>query len=315
MPDQFTRRDVVRLGLVAGAALGLTRGGFAAAESANSGLASKIIPSSGEKIPVVGLGTNAYSVSAPDELSARREVLKRMAELGASVIDTAPSYGDSETVLGGFLAELAIRDRMFLATKVTANDGEQEPGKAMFAESLKRLRTDHVDLLQVHSLKGVDALMPVLKEWKSAKRIRYIGVTTSRGEQHAELLATMKGHELDFIQVNYSLGDRDAAEKILPLAAERGVAVLLNLPFGGRRGSLFKLSADKPVPPWATELGIASWGQFFLKYAISHPAVTCAIPGTTKVTHLIDNQGAAHGALPNAKTRKKMEELWDSMVS
>ncbi len=307
MKHPMSRRDLIRLGLLAGAGLGLAEAGET--------LTRKAIPSSGEKIPVVGLGTNAYSVTDAGELESRRAVLKRMSEAGASVVDTAPAYGDSEKVLGGFLAELGIRERMFLATKITAGEGEPEPGKALFEASLERLRTQRIDLLQVHSLKGVDVLMPVLKEWKAAKRIRYIGVTTSRGEQHEELLGTMSRHPLDFIQVNYSIGDRAAAEKILPLAAERGVAVLLNLPFGGRRGSLFAQTNGKALPAYAAELGIASWGQFFLKYAISHPAVTCAIPGTTKVSHLEDNLGAARGPLPDAAQRSKMQETWEALAS
>ena len=312
--SQFTRRDVIRVAAFAGAGLAAARAGLAGTDGKSPALAAKAIPASGENIPVVGLGTNAYSVSAPDELAARREVLRQMAELGASVVDTAPAYGDSEAVLGGIVAELGIRDRMFLATKITATDGEKDPGRAMFEESLRRLRTDHVDLLQVHSLKGVDALLPALKEWKSAKRIRYLGVTTSRAEQHAELLETMRRHPLDFIQVNYSLGDRDAAERILPLATERGIAVLLNLPFGGRRGrNLVQQATGKSLPAWAADAGIESWGQFFLKYAISHPAVTCAIPGTTKVAHLLDNLGAARDPMPDAAMRKKMEAYWDSI--
>ncbi|HZF14764.1 MAG TPA: aldo/keto reductase [Steroidobacteraceae bacterium] len=307
MGQPFSRRDLIRLGLLAGAGIQLA--------DAGETLTRKTIPSSGETIPVVGLGTNAYGVSDAGELEARRAVLKRMSEVGASVVDTAPAYGDSEKVLGEFLTQLGIHDRMFLATKITAAEGERDPGKAMFEASLERLLTGRIDLLQVHSLKGVDPLMPVLKEWKAAKRIRYLGVTTSRGEQHEELLATMARHPLDFIQVNYSIGDRAAAAKILPLAAERGVAVLLNLPFGGRRGSLFAQTNGRALPAFAAELGIASWGQFFLKYVISHPAVTCAIPGTTKISHLDDNLGAARGALPDAALRKKMEATWDALAS
>jgi aryl-alcohol dehydrogenase-like predicted oxidoreductase len=312
----LTRRDFVRLGLLAGVGVDGVSRALASPDDKTASLTTKSVPSSGEKLPVIGLGTNAYSVSAPDELAARREVLKRMAELGASVVDTAPAYGDSESVLGGLVAELGIRDRLFLATKITASDSEKDPGKAMFEESLKRLRTERIDLLQVHSLRGVDVLMPALRDWKSAKRIRYIGVTTSRGDQHPELLSVMGRHPIDFIQVNYSLGDRDAADRILPLAADRGMAVLVNLPFGGRRGrNLFQQTALKPLPAWAADFGIRSWGQFFLKYAVSHPAVTCAIPGTTKVSHLVDNLGAARGPLLDPDVRRRMEETWDRMSS
>jgi aryl-alcohol dehydrogenase-like predicted oxidoreductase len=313
MSNLFNRRDLVRLGLVGAAGLGVARSVAAAAGARDVALTVKAIPASGEKFPVVGLGTNGYSVSDPVELAARREVVKRMAEVGASVIDTAPAYGESEAVLGTFMAELGVRNRLFVATKITAGEGDEDPGRAMFENSLKRLRTDRVDLLQVHSLAGIDLLIPVLEDWKAAKRLRYVGATTSRGEQHADLLAAMKRHRLDFIQVNYSIGDRAAAERILPLATERGTAVLLNLPFGGRRGSLFKQSSGKPLPPYAAELGIASWGQFLLKYAVSHPAVTCAIPGTTKLAHFDDNMGAARGPLPDANQRRQMEATWDAL--
>lgn len=313
MGKDFNRRDLLELGVAAVTGLALSRSIGAAQGTQGVPLTMKAIPASGEKIPVVGLGTNGYSVSDPAELAARRDVVKRMAELGASVIDTAPAYGESEVVLGGFLAELGIRSRMFVATKITARAGEEDPGRAMFENSLKRLKTDRLDLVQVHSLAGIDLLVPVLKDWKAAKRLRYLGATTSRGEQHADLLAAMDRHPLDFIQVNYSIGDRAAADRILPRAAERGVAVLVNLPFGGRRGSLFKQSSGKPLPPYAAELGIASWGQFFLKYAVSHPAVTCAIPGTTQLSHFDDNIGAAHGALPDAKQRQQMEATWDAL--
>jgi aryl-alcohol dehydrogenase-like predicted oxidoreductase len=310
---RITRRELLGLGALTG--LGLARTA-PSAESSSVPLTTKAIPSSGERIPVVGLGTNAYGVSSAEALAARRDVLKRMAELGASVVDTAPAYGESESVLGGLIAELGIRERLFLATKITADAGDREPGKAMFEASLQRLRTQRVDLLQVHSLRGVDTLMPVLEDWKSSKRIRYVGATTSRGEQHEELLGVMTRHPLDFIQVNYSIGDRDAADRILPLAADRAIAVLVNLPFGGRRGrNLFQHTAGKPLPPLAAELGIGSWGQFFLKHVLSHPAVTCAIPGTTQLSHLIDNLAAARGPLPDAEARKQMEELWDRIAS
>ena len=315
MGQPFSRRDLLRFGVVAATGLSVSRSIAATPGGQSPALTMKAIPASGEKIPVVGLGTNGYSVSDPAELAARRAVVKRMAELGASVIDTAPAYGESEVVLGGFLAQLGIRGQMFVATKITAREGDENPGRAMFENSLKRLQTDRIDLLQVHSLAGIDLLVPVLKDWKAARRVRYLGATTSHGEQHADLLAAMNRHPLDFIQVNYSLGDRAAADRILPLAAERGIAVLVNLPFGGRRGSLFKHSSGKPLPAYAAELGMASWGQFFLKYVVSHPAVTCAIPGTTQISHFDDNIGAARGALPDAGQRKQMEATWDALPS
>ena len=304
MSMQFTRRNVIRMGALAAVGLGL--GGSREAGAATPALIRRAIPSSGEQIAVIGLGTTGFGVGAPDEVAARRAVLKRLVDAGASVVDTAPAYGESETVLGGLIAELGTRDKVFLATKITR--------AANFEESLRRLRTDHLDLLQVHSLQGTETLLPLMLEWRAAKRIRYLGVTTSRGSQHDELIDTMRRHPLDFIQVNYSLGDRDAAGTLLPLAHDRGIAVLVNIPFGGPRGrNLFRQVSGKNLPPWAADLGIASWGQFFLKYVISHPAVTCAIPGTTRLEHLEDNLAGGIGILPPESVRKKMESLWDSL--
>ena len=161
----------------------------------------------------------------------------------------------------------------------------------------------------MHNLNGVGALLPTLQQWKQEKKIRYIGITTSRLSQHAEMIAAMRAHTLDFIQVDYSITNREAASTILPLAAERRVAVLVNLPFG--RSSLFREAAGRPLPPWAADIDVKSWAQYFLKYVISHPAVTCAIPGSTKVSHLIDNQGAGRGRLPDKSLRRRMEEYWD----
>jgi aryl-alcohol dehydrogenase-like predicted oxidoreductase len=301
---QLSRRDAIRLGALGAVGLGLGCGRQAVAETPT--LIRREIPASGERIAVIGLGTTGFSVSAPDELAARSAVLKRLVEAGASVVDTAPAYGESESALGGLIAGLGVRDKVFLATKITR--------AANFEESLRRLRTDHVDLLQVHSLQGTQTLLPLMAEWKAAKRIRYLGVTTSRSSQHAELIATMHRHPLDFIQVNYSIADRDAAGTILPLAHDRGIAVLVNVPFGGPRGrNLFRQVGDRKLPPWAADLGIASWGQFFLKYVVSHPAVTCAIPGTTRVEHLEDNLAGGSGLLPPASVRARMEAFWDAI--
>jgi aryl-alcohol dehydrogenase-like predicted oxidoreductase len=171
------------------------------------------------------------------------------------------------------------------------------------------LRTRRVDLLQVHNLNGVAGLIPLMQGWKKAGKIRYLGVTTSRVSQHAELMDVMRNEPLDFIQVDYSIANRDAAAGVLPLALERKLAVLVNLPFG--RSSLFRQAAGGDLPGWTAEIDVASWAQFFLKYVISHPAVTCAIPGSTKLSHLIDNQGAGRGRLPDPAMRRRMEEYWD----
>jgi aryl-alcohol dehydrogenase-like predicted oxidoreductase len=234
-----------------------------------------------------------------------------MNELGGSVIDTAAAYGDSEALIGDALAALGIRDRMFLATKLTADGFFSGGGEASFHRSLERLKTQRIDLLQVHNLNGVDSLMPLLQQWKKAGNIRYLGVTTSRVSQHGDIVEAMRKYPLDFIQVDYSIANRDAAASVFPVALERRVAVLVNLPLA--RAALIGQAGERKLPDWAADIDVSSWSQFFLKYVISHPAVTCAIPGSTKLAHLEDNQAAARGRLPDAATRSKMEKLWDGM--
>jgi aryl-alcohol dehydrogenase-like predicted oxidoreductase len=272
-------------------------------------LITRAIPSSGEKIPAVGLGTDSFRASESDAIRAE---IARMSELGGSVIDTAAAYGDSEALIGDALAALGIRERIFLASKLTADGffSSGGGGEASFRRSLERLKVERLDLLQVHNLDGVDSLMPMLQQWKKAGKIRYIGVTTSRVSQHTELVLAMRKYALDFVQVDYSLANRDAAASVFPLALERRMAVLVNLPLA--RASLFGQAAERKLPDWAADIDVSSWSQFFLKYVISHRAVTCAIPGSTKVAHLVDNQAAARGRLPDAATRLKMEQFWDA---
>ena len=240
--------------------------------------------------------------------------VQRMQQMGGTVIDTAAAYGDSEELIGGALAALNLRSRLFIATKLTASGaglfGNGPGGKASFDRSLERLKTPRVDLLQVHNLDGVDTLMPLLQEWKQAGRIRYIGITTSRVGQHAQMVELMRKHTLDFVQVDYSLANRDAAANVLPLAMERRVAVLANIPFGF--GAVLRQAQTRKLPAWAADIDATSWGQLLLKYVISHPAVTCAIPGSTQVAHLEDNQRAARGRLPDEALRRKMEQFWDA---
>jgi len=309
-----SRRDAIKAGLLAGAGLAIGRLPVAAEAGRFRQLPqiTKTIPSSGEQIPAVGLGTNQYGVSTPEEMAPLREVLKQMPGLGGKVIDTAPSYRRSETVLGELMAELGNKDQFFLSTKVTDPDGDVSEGIRQMENSFKVLKTDVIDLMEVHNLNGTDAILPVMKEWKQEGRIRYIGVTTSRTASHEALMDIMRREDLDFVQVNYSIGARDAGEALLPLAQDRGIAVMLNVPFGGRRGSVFGTLADKELPEWASEFDCSSWAQFCLKYLISHSAVTCPIPGTTDVGHLADNLGAARGSLPDAAMRTRMEQLFDS---
>jgi len=309
-----TRRDAIKAGLLAGAGLAIGRLPLAAevSKARQLPLIMKPIPSTGEEIPVVGLGTNRYGVSTPEEMAPLKEVLRQMPGLGGKVIDTAPSYRGSEGVLGQLMSELGNRDQFFLSTKVTAPDGSVEEGIRQMENSFEVLKTDMIDLMEVHNLNGTDAILPVMKEWKQEGRIRYIGVTTSSTRSHEALMEIMRREPLDFIQVNYSIGSRDASENVLPLAQDRGMAVMLNVPFGGRRGSVFGLLADKQLPEWAAEFDCTSWAQFSLKYIISHPAVTCPIPGTTDAEHLADNLGAARGRLPESAMRTRMAQLFDS---
>jgi aryl-alcohol dehydrogenase-like predicted oxidoreductase len=277
----------------------------------NSGpLITKPIPSSGVRLPVVGIGTNHFDHATPKAEAELKEVLRLLPIFGGKVIDMAEGYG--EPVVGELVSELENRDRLFLATKVGVEDGAgKAAGLAQIDRSFRRLRTQRIDLIAVHSLGDTETQLATLRDLKQAGRIRYVGVTTSSGRQHAELEAVMKAQTLDFIQVDYAIDNRGAAERILPLAQDRGMAVMINLPFG--RGRVFGLVQGKPLPDWVAEFDCRSWGQFFLKYIVSHPAVTCAIPGTTRVTHLRDNVQAAHGRLPDAAMRGRMEKFIDTL--
>jgi aryl-alcohol dehydrogenase-like predicted oxidoreductase len=277
-------------------------------------LLTRPIPSSGELLPVIGLGTNAYGVSDPGEIAKRRAVVARLIGLGGKVIDTARAYGDSELVIGGILKDLQARERVFLATKMPI-DGELGDPTGIVAETFRRLGTETVDLLQIHNMHGTEELMPMLRGLKDERRTRYIGATTSRDEQYPALLAAMRAHPLDFVQVDFSIGNRNAAAEVLPSAADRRIAVLVNMPFGGRRdGNLLRKLGDRPLPPWAAEIGAGSWAEILLKYVLSHAAVTCAIPGTTSVANLEANLRAARGPLPDAALRHRMEVDWDALA-
>ena len=307
-----TRRDAVRAGLALGAGLMLATPLRAAPrEAAPPGVITRAIPSTGEKLPVVGIGTDKFRSSEREAIQAE---LQRMQQLGGTVIDTAAAYGDSEELIGEALAALGIRDRVFIASKLTASGGGFYGGGVGGQQSLERsfmrLKTQRLDLLQVHNLDGVDSLMPMLQQWKQAGKIRYIGITTSRVAQHAPMVEFMRKYPLDFVQVDYSLANRDAASTVLPLAMERGIAVLANIPFGF--GAVLRQAQSRQLPPWAADIDATSWGQFLLKYVIAHPAVTCAIPGSTQVAHLQDNQHAARGRLPDEAMRRKMEQFWDA---
>jgi aryl-alcohol dehydrogenase-like predicted oxidoreductase len=306
--SHLSRRDALRGALAASAGALLSRPLLGASGPALP-LITKAIPSTGEKLPAIGLGTDKFQLEEREPILAE---IQRMQQLGGTVIDTAAAYGDSETLIGEALA--SSRDRMFIATKLTESGGGFRGGgvggQASFERSLMRLRTTKIDLLQVHNLDGVDALLPLLQQWKKAGKVRYIGITTSRVTQHEQMIGYLRKYPLDFVQVDYSLDNRDAAKTLLPLAQDRHVAVLANVPFGF--GNLLRQAQKRTLPAWAADIDVTSWGQFLLKYVISHPAVTCAIPGSTQVAHLTDNQGAARGRLPDEAMRRRMEQFWDS---
>ena len=255
---------------------------------------------------MIGLGTARRYESTAGGL---RGTLERFGALGATVIDTAPVYGQAEVVVGQLLEELKLRARLFLATKVSTSG--REAGIRQIEQSFNRLRTAKIDLIAVHNLRDTEVQLGTLRELKKQGRIRYVGITTSSDRQYGEFEQTMRREALDFIQVDYALDNRGAGERILPLAAERGMAVMVNLPFG--RGRLFDAVRGKPLPPWAGELDCRSWPQFFLKYIVSHPAVTCAVPGMARPEYVEDNLGAARGRLPDPAMRRRMESFIDGI--
>lgn len=299
-----TRREVVAAGL--GLALSASKRavGIPAPVQAPD-LVTKPIPSSGERIPVVGIGTRNFRWGAPAEAEPLRETIRAFVDGGGRVVDTAPSYGNAETALGALLGEGNYRSRVFLGTKV------DRPGKEAAVErmttSFRDLKTDRVELMQVHNLTDTANQLAAIREWKQAGKVRYVGITTSSDRQYSEFEKVMRAESLDFVQVDYALDQRLAAERILPLAIDRGMAVLVNLPFG--RGRLFQAVGNRPLPGRAADIDCTTWAQVFLKYVVSHPAVTTAIPGMTKPHHVVDNLGAARGRMPDRALRVEMERL------
>jgi len=268
------------------------------------------VPSTGEQLPAVGIGTVDFSgATNPAEMAPLGDILQLFHNLGGRLIDTSPNYGNAEDVLGHLLAKLNLRNQVFMATKVDREDPAE--GIERMEGSIRRLGVP-VDLMQVHNLRGTDAELKTMMDWKEQGKIRYIGVTTHRNSQHAEMEQVLRKYPLDFIQVNYSLADRAAAERLLPLAQDRGAAVLVNRPFGD--GNMFQLVRDVELPSWAGEFDANSWGQLFLKYIISHPAETLPIPGMTKPHHVQDNMQAMRGRLPDSSTRKQMEKFMDTLL-
>lgn len=311
--DRISRRDMLKMGVVAGAGLALKDLPAFAQTSQPASLIQRPIPSSGERLPIVGIGTaRRYDVGpSAAERAPLREVLARYPALGGKLVDTAPSYGSAETVVGDLVKKLGSRDQLFLATKVRKQ--ERKAGYDELIQSFVNLKTEMIDLIEVHNLVGIENMLPLLREWKQEGRIRYVGVSTSNSRQYPEFIEMMKKEDLDFIQVNYSILSRKAEEEILPLARDRGMAVLVNLPYS--RGQVFQRAGTRALPDWTSEFDVDSWGQFCLKYILSHPSVTCVIPGTAKLKYLEDNLGAARGRMPDAAMRTRMEQFYDELPS
>lgn len=310
------RRRLLGCTLGAGAALAL--GPRLAGAAAQAGLQYRAIPSSRELIPVIGLGSSATfrTVAQSEDVTALREVLDVMVARGATVFDTAPSYGASEEVAGRLARELGITQKIFWATKVNVaprGGGPADPAAAreQIEESFRRFGVTVMDLIQVHNLGDVPVQLGILKELKKAGRVGYIGVTSTSKGQYPELERVMRVEPLDFIGVDYAVDNRDVEETILPLAIERKIAVMVYVPFGRTR--LFQRVGDRPLPDWAAEFDAASWAQFFIKYVLGHPAVTVVTPATSKASHMLDNLGGGIGRLPDAAMRQRMSEFIDSL--
>jgi len=302
------RRQVL---LLTGAALLSGRAAWSESTAAASTMLTRKIPSSGEAIPVIGLGTSgAFDVGdSADERAAVEEVLRLFFAGGATLIDTAPSYRRAEGVIGDLVAMIKP-SRAFLATKVSARG--KEAGLEQTRNSFKVLRRDVLDLMQIHSLSDWQTHSATLREMKGQGKFRYIGITHSSTSAHGELETVLRADKWDWVQLNYSIETRDAEDRLLPLAEEKGVAVMVNRAF--EDGAIFERVSGKPLPDWAKDFDCASWGQYFLKYVLSHPAVTCVIPATAKPKHMADNLAAGKGRLPDAKLRQEMVKYFESVA-
>ncbi|MET0681558.1 MAG: aldo/keto reductase [Burkholderiales bacterium] len=274
-------------------------------------LATRPVPRTGERIPAVGLGTwQAFDVPrGGPERAAAQETLRALVELGGTVVDSSPMYGAAEQVVGALAAELGLARKLFVATKVWTSG--RDAGVRQMEASFAKLGVARLDLMQVHNLVDTDTHLATLAGWKREERVRYLGITHYTASGHAGLEAAIRAHRPDFVQLNYSLAEREAERRLLPLAAAEGVAVLVNRPLG--QGRMFARVKGKPLPGWASEIDCASWAQAFLKFILGHPAVTCVIPGTRNARHLADNLGAARGRLPDPALRARMAAYFDSV--
>ena len=307
---KFSRRELLQMALKAGAAtcllpiLNTTAMDF---KNAKAAIIKRPIPGTGELLPVVGLGTWQTFDVGPSPVSRAdvKEVLRLFADMGGTLVDSSPMYGRSEEVVGDLSVALGLQKKLFMATKVWTQ-GEQAGIKQM-ETSMREMQARPLDLMQIHNLVDWRIHLKTLRRWKEEQRIRYLGITHYTVSAYEDLERIIKTERLDFVQLNYNIATRDAAKRLLPLAADKNVAVIVNRPF--ESGALFSAVKGKPLPAWASDFDCQSWGQFFLKYILGHPAITCVIPATSKPKHLTDNMQAGYGRLPDEPTRKKMEEL------
>ncbi len=305
----LTRREYLALTAQASALLALPRDVFAQAGE----VMTRPIPKTGERLPIVGLGSSATfsQIAGAADIEGIKAVFSAMLEQGGSVFDTAPGYGASEEAAAKAVNELGVRDRVFWATKlnVAGRGAGADPARAraQVDMSLSRLGRDKIDLIQVHNVADMATQFPILEEYKQAGKVRYIGTTTTFKPQYETLLALMRDEPFDFIGIDYAVDNLDAEQQVFPLAQERGIGVLVYLPFGRTR--LWERVEGHEVPAWAQEFGAATWAQFFLKFAASHPAVTAVTPATSKPHHMVDNMTAARGRLPNETERKRMVDF------
>jgi len=299
--DEISRRRFLQTNAAAALMYTLAPGFAFAAESE---VIKKTIPSSGERLSVIGLGTSrTFDVDSDKAVtSPLMEVMQAFFDNGGQLIDSSPMYGSAEAVTGALVRQATNKQDMFTATKVWTY-GKRE-GIEQMERSMQRLGVDQIDLMQIHNLRDWQTQIDTLIDWKAEGRIRYIGITTSHGRDHDELEKLLQQLPLDFVQFSYNILDRTAEQRLLPIAREKGIATLINRPY--QRGSLFRKVKGETLPAWAAEFDCASWGQFFLKFIAAHPAVTCIIPATSRLKHMVDNMAAGYGRLPDEPTRQRM---------
>lgn len=304
----FSRRHFLKSTAAASLLYSLVPGDVTAAES---GVIKKSIPSTGERLSVIGVGTSrTFNVdSATAAQSPLAEVMQAFFDNDGQLIDSSPMYGSAEAVTGTLLKQINNKQNLFTATKVWTN-GKHE-GISQMERSMQRMGVDKIDLMQIHNLRDWKTHIDTLVDWKDRGKIRYIGITTSHGRYHDELEEILQQLPLDFVQFSYNILDRDAEQRLLPIASERGIATLINRPY--QRGSLFRKVRGESLPDWVSEFDCASWGQFFLKFIAAHPAVTCIIPATSKLKHMVDNMAAGYGRLPDEPTRRRMIEYLERL--